>query len=369
MITNILVPLDGSELAERALPYATALARASDGTLMLLQAVDAIGLARRPEDEPDPLTRLQASVATLRAGGVKAEPYLSHRYMEEVGQAIARSARERAADLIVMSTHGRGGLGRWIYGSVADAVLREAAVPVLLIPAACERRWPTDRTPRILVPLDGSDLAATALGPAVELADLLGAELLLLRVIPPAPYLEGYYYVEAEEEQQLAEARSALEALAERLRTDRRNVEVRTVLGYPSSEVASIAREEDLDLIAMATHGRTGLARVVMGSVASGTLQRAERPILLVRPSELRKAAPEPAAPETTTSPGEREPLEPAVSLSLTARELDLLERGLGDLLYLPESDVQLARPTHELLAKLRRAEQELPTAVGQADG
>jgi nucleotide-binding universal stress UspA family protein len=165
MLENILVPLDGSDLADRALPYATALARASGGTLMLVQAVDAMAVRPRQAEEPDLLARLQTATSALRAGGVQAEPYLCHLYMEEVGAGIVRTGRERGADLIVMSTHGRSGLGRWIYGSVADAVLREAEVPVVLIPAACQHRWPTDRKPRILVPLDGSNLATQALGP------------------------------------------------------------------------------------------------------------------------------------------------------------------------------------------------------------
>jgi nucleotide-binding universal stress UspA family protein len=288
--------------------------------------------------------------------------------MEEVGAGIVRTGRERGADLIAMSTHGRSGLGRWIYGSVADAVLREAEVPVLLIPAACQHRWPTARQPRILVPLDGSNLATQALGPALDLAELLGAELLLLQAIPPIPYVEGYYYVVTDQEPELAEAQAALDGMAERLSTDRRKVSARAVLGYPITEIQRIAREEGIDLIAMATHGRGGLARVVMGSVATGTLQRAELPILLVRPTGLREAAPEPPATEdATASATESESLEPVVSLSLTARELDLLERGLGDLLYLPESDPQLAKPARELLARLRRAEQELTAPVAPA--
>lgn len=361
MLENILVPLDGSPLADRALPYAAALARASGGRLILLQAVDnTLGLGRRPTDEPDPRTRLEATAATLREAGMTAEPRLCHLYLEEVGPAIVRTARELAVELIVMSTHGRSGIGRWVYGSVADAVLREAGVPVLLIPAACQRPWPTDRKPRILVPLDGSDLAIEVLGPAAELANLLDADLMLLQAISPAPYVEGYYYVETDLDQQMADVRAALETTAERLRTAGRRVEVRTALGYPITVITETAKEEGIDLIAMATHGRGGLARLVMGSVATGTLQRAGLPVLLVRPAALPLAMSEPVAPEASAIPAAPEPVGPTVSLALTARELDLLERGLGELLYLPEGDPHLAGPVRELLARLRRAEQEL---------
>jgi hypothetical protein len=124
--------------------------------------------------------------------------------------------------------------------------------------------------------------------------------------------------------------------------------------------ITDAAREQQADLIVMATHGRGGLARVVLGSVATGILQRTSVPLVLVRPSAMRQQTtarlPEPAAEPIRAAPApEPAPTERRITLRLTPRELDLIERGLGELIYLPESDRELARPARELLAHLKR--------------
>src|SRR5581483_1003694 len=137
MITSIVLPLDGSDLAARALPFASYLARALPAKLLLVRATLAHAL---PGVAPGPAqlaatdhaeVELDAMAAQLRAQGLAAEP---HVYYDEAPAAIADAAQRHQAGLIVMSTHGRGGLGRWVFGSVADAVLRTAEVPVLLVP-------------------------------------------------------------------------------------------------------------------------------------------------------------------------------------------------------------------------------------------
>jgi nucleotide-binding universal stress UspA family protein len=178
---------------------------------------------------------------------------------------------------VVMATHGRSGLGRLLFGSVADQVLRNAEVPILLVPANCEHFWTTDQPASILVSLDGSELSETILGAAVEVADALKAELSLLRVADsstPMPYADSY-----------------LEAIADRLRKDGTAAEAKLIPGQPAATIATVAREQDANLIAMATHGRSGLARLVLGSVATETLRRAHVPLLLVRPAALSSPA------------------------------------------------------------------------------
>jgi nucleotide-binding universal stress UspA family protein len=156
----------------------------------------------------------------------------------------------------------------------------------------------------ILVPLDGSPLVERALPYAVnlakaaggklallhaDLADRLGAELLLLSVVqPPAyAYVEGYAYLGLDPEVERAEAAHQLETATERLRTGDRIVKTRVELGYVVEMILQTARAEGIDLIVMATHGRGGLARFVLGSVATGMLRQAVVPILLLRPSAL----------------------------------------------------------------------------------
>lgn len=355
MAMTILVPLDGSALSEQALPYAAVLARATGGRLILMRAVSEIKRGKHEEDEGRIASTLDILAERVRSEGVVAERYIRHVYFEEVGEAIVQAARQKHADLIAMATHGRGGLGRWLYGSVADQVLRLAETPTLLVPAACQQRWPTDRPLRVLVPLDGSDLAEAALEPIAALADQLQAEIILLQVIEPPhyAYAEGYAYVTFDPESERAEAQRYLQGVADRLRAGGRNIQIETVIGYAASAIANAARDLGADLIAMASHGRGGLTRFVLGSVATGTLQRTSVPLLVLRAAAL--VRPQAAAASAPAPPTQPAP-EPAVTLSFTPRELDLIARGLGELLYLPERDPTLAGAVRSLLARVRAA-------------
>src|SRR6266540_169598 len=191
---TLLVPLDGSELATRALPYAAALARMTRGRVLLVH----VGLVTTLHEgerhtaiaaSSDVRSLLADAAEWLRTQGVEGQATVVD---GDVPPNLLRVARERGADLIVMSTHGRSGLGRVLYGSVADRVVHEAVLPVLLVPAAAEVAWPDEGRLRILLPLDGSDTAERALGPLGELAGATGAELVLLRVVErPRPAVQG----------------------------------------------------------------------------------------------------------------------------------------------------------------------------------
>jgi nucleotide-binding universal stress UspA family protein len=284
----VLVPLDGSELAERAVPFATTIATMPGWSLLLLRAVntlsaptDAAGLALKQSAQE----ALDAVAASLAAAGVGAVTRVVDGQAET---AILEAAADEDVGLVVMSTHGRGGLGRFIYGSVADTVLRHTPVPVLTVPPHGLERWPMDERVKILVPLDGSELSASVLRPACELADLLGGSLLLLTLVESsrfASYTEGYLSGEPDEhDEDLVVARSQLEAVAAGVRTGTRPVEVKALFGTPFFDVAAIARDVGAHAIAMATHGRGGLGRTLLGSVATATLQRSDIPLLIVRP-------------------------------------------------------------------------------------
>jgi nucleotide-binding universal stress UspA family protein len=300
-LATILVPLDGSALAERALPYAVHLARAAGGRLVLIRATPA---AARDDAE----AALAATAQRLVAAGAPVE---SQARTGEAGAVILEAARAGGADLIAMATHGRSGLGRWLYGSVADRVMRHAPVPVLLVSATCERRWPPAPPPgaapgpprRLLVPLDGSGLAEEALGPAGALADALGAGLLLAQAVPFPVVAYGseqeYASYADDPDAEVGAAREYLEEVAAPLRAAGRDVEVRVEAGMVVPTLARIERERDVEGVAMATHGRSGLARVVLGSVATGVLQLAHVPVLAVRPALLADAPPAGEAQQT----------------------------------------------------------------------
>ena len=164
MFKSILVPLDGSALAARALPFATRLARASGARLIVVRAY-----LPADEDRATAPAEFQSVVDELRIDGLDVE---NHFIEGEAAEVIFATAKATRANLIVMSTEGRGGLGRVLYGSVADDVLRRVPVPVLLVSPRCTESW--DKPQRVLVPLDGSSLAAEALRPARDLAIALG---------------------------------------------------------------------------------------------------------------------------------------------------------------------------------------------------
>jgi nucleotide-binding universal stress UspA family protein len=305
MYQTILVPLDGSDLAERALPYAETLARASGARLLLLRAVQVPAVPGR-----DPLQtqtravqaaeRYLAAVAARLAGRGILETAV---FYGDAAQAILEEAALRKADLIVMATHGRSGLGQLLYGSVAKAVLARSPVPVLLVRAWHEATALSRDAPRrFLVPLDGSSFAEAALPVAHDLVASIGGELLLFQALPPPSQYVGEALAAplTELAAPVAEARALAYLHQVRARWVERYggappaVVVRA--GPPAEAIDAACQEFGVALVVMATHGRTGLARLLLGSVADELLRRGRVPLLLVRPGELCGTVP-PAAP------------------------------------------------------------------------
>jgi nucleotide-binding universal stress UspA family protein len=294
---RILVPLDGSPLAERALPYAGAVAGASGARLVLLRAAQAHTFPGvDPREAQVAVVREAEEYLAAVAGGMAAPEAVEQAvFYGPAVEAIGTEIRLRAADLVAMSTHGRSGLGRWIYGSVAEQVLRQSEVPVLLVPAACDRDWsdvPPKRPRRVIVPLDGSALAEEALAPAQDLARALGAGLFLLRAVEPPhqAYAQGYSYVAFNPEGELGEAARYLGAVAGQLRAAGFTAETGSLVASAASTIVEVARKRNALAIAMATHGQGGLARLLLGGVATGVLHRTHVPLLVVRPAAVRLA-------------------------------------------------------------------------------
>jgi nucleotide-binding universal stress UspA family protein len=279
MYQTILVPLDGSPLGERALPYAVVLGERSGARLLLVEVAIASVVTRNDPltGEPraiDLVAEYLAAVAARVAGRVTAETLETR---GEPGNEIVRIAERRRADLIAMSTHGRSGFGRWLYGSVAEHVLLHARVPVLLVPATAEHPWPDPdggRAARILVALDGSAAALGAVTAAGDVAQALGATVHLLRVLAGGDASAA----------DLEAARAYLEDTAGSLRHRGHQAEVAVAQGPPAATIAAFARDQHADVIALATRGRGALGRPVLGSVASEMVRRAQVPLLLVRP-------------------------------------------------------------------------------------
>jgi nucleotide-binding universal stress UspA family protein len=303
---TILVPLDGSPLAEQALPEAKLLASRMDAHICLLRAVptaaqlsmlgDAI-MASYGIDEP--LKRYdQREQRVWEAERERAEGYLAWHanQLRAAGLEVAcevqlgpppdiivESAERCHADMIVMATHGASGLRRWALGSVADKVAQTATVPLLLIRGTAEPHA-APALERIVVPLDGSELAKQALPIATELARGSGAELVLFQAISPT--LDIYHGVQLPKEMVAMlceEARAELEAHAAALRVHGVAVVVDLMVGRAAEAIVDEAVRRDAKMIVMATHGYGGLKRWALGSVADKVLHATKLPLMLVR--------------------------------------------------------------------------------------
>lgn len=298
MIRSILVPLDGSSFSEQALPLAMKVARASGARLHLVQVHEPPVLPVNPEGASMAFAEWESAIRQAEEENLRA---VANRCME-AGVAVARAelleapvanalstyAHEVGVDLVVMTTHGRGGISRAWVGSVADAVARRCSAPVLLI------RPPLERTGadlgHILIPLDGSELSEQVIEAAVALGVLTGARYTLLRVALPVPSLPIRVELPADEqraleERQRAEILQELDRAAEPLRV--RGYRVDTMVVHDESPALAIlecAGQVGADLIALATRGRGGWSRIALGSVADKVMRGAVVPVLLYRP-------------------------------------------------------------------------------------
>lgn len=325
MYMHLLVPLDGSERAERALPVAERIARANKGRITLIQAMS----LPLPIGAPYDTAALSAysieqgeAEATAYLTRIAGRPLLSGLQVETVAAtggpalSILDTAREQGVDLIVLCSHGRTGPARWVLGSVAAHVARQSPVPVLVLreqgPALAHPHPAAERPLRVLVPLDGSPFAEAALVPAAELALALTgsgdpdsvprraerAAIHLTVVLPPSDL----------DRENLPDtlafdgARAYLRSTADHLRETfpRLSVtwSVASGLDVADALLRVAATGEDTagampggrsDLIAMATHGRSGIARWTLGSIADRVLQGTKLPLLMVRPTAVAK--------------------------------------------------------------------------------
>lgn len=305
MYRAILVPLDGSPVGEQALQVAADLTRRANATLHLAHVHthnDTTYVEGMPviDEQLHSLGRQheQAYLDQIRDRLTADTPGLSVRcanpdLQDSVARTLTHYAHEHSCDLLVMTTHGRGGLARLWLGSVADALVRASTTPLLLLPpneGAVAPPLPAGGT--LLVPLDGSTVAEQALRPATTLAGLLEAKLLLLSVVRPTvihgmPLPTGNAGLELEltERHQVA-AQQYLAAVASRLHESGIRAETQVMFGeHPARAILEVAQQSGATLIALATHGRSGMQRVILGSVADKVVRSTSIPVLVTRPA------------------------------------------------------------------------------------
>lgn len=305
MTVPILVPLDGSALGEQALLPAVSLARRSGSTLHVVRVhvlnipvgfpEAAVFFSSELENRARDAEREYLKAVTRRTREVPVETALLE---GSIASALEKYIANRNIGLVVMTTHGRSGLSRAWLGSIADAMIRKARVPVLLQRPDMNRPEPAgDGYSHILIPLDGSETAESIVPHATRIGALADARYTLVQVLPPADERINAEAVASvifppESLQKIEEESIAyLERVARRMRADGFAVEA-TVAKHPQPAIGILNKAEEVqaDMIAIATHGRTGLRRAALGSVADKVVRSTHLPVLVYRPANKARA-------------------------------------------------------------------------------
>jgi nucleotide-binding universal stress UspA family protein len=302
MYTRILVPLDGSKTAEKALPFARFLARQLKLPVELLEVIDIAEIGRRIP--PDKAQFAGAALENVERSRAKYLKEIAGTFPEvtvscavekgTVAEVIVDKAAAEKNTLINMATHGHSGIKRWLLGSVAEKVLRGTTNPLLLIRATEEAKTEGEASLRsVIVPLDGSELAECALPTVAELAKPLQLEVVLFRAYT-IPYSalavdpESFYLVSDEElisamrDEVVAYLDKKVQAI-KKLGVDR--VSTIAEYGLAADEIISLAGKTPDNVIAMCSHGRSGVKRWVLGSVTETVVRHSGNPVLVTRPT------------------------------------------------------------------------------------
>lgn len=305
MYGKVVVPLDGSELAEGILPHVMELIRGRDSRVYLLSVAPLVrgtvpaimNIPPPPVNIPEEMQRvereLRAYLQTVagRLESVAAGVQVHVRFGRQADE-ILDFAGEVGADLIAMSSHGRSGIGRWVFGSVAERVLRGVACPVLLVrPGAAH---PPTAYQRIVVPLDGSEPAEQVLPYVMALIRARDTRIFLISVLTTGlgertvalltSYPPGMRLATTALQQAEVQLQAYLRSVATALRERGALVNMAIRQGSPADEILAYATEVEADLIGMTTHGLSGASRWMYGNVARKLLEGARCPVLLVRP-------------------------------------------------------------------------------------
>lgn len=299
MFKKILVPLDGSEIAEAILPFVQEIAKQTQGQIVLTTAVESSGvwdatasvqvLDKEEQAANDYLKNKAAIIGSAVTGRVT---------RGEAAEAILTVAEDEKADLIAISTHGRSGLARWLFGSTASKLLETSPVPVLFLrPKEGEDKGaPGPVVKKIIVPLDGSPVAQTILPTVEEFAKAMGATIVLFHAVAPIASYPGFETaaiagvgdVIGDLQEQ---ARKLLTKTADEVKARGIDCTAAIVVDTPVDGVLRAADELKVDLIAIGSHGRGGLGRMLLGSTTDSVVRRsADVPCLVVRSKEAEAA-------------------------------------------------------------------------------
>ena len=297
---TIAVPLDGSTFAEHAIPPALSMAERSGGEIHLVSVVSPLESFDLDLEDERVLRRwsqgarervqeyLEEIHGRIRDTGTQV-PIRTRTLPGHPVQALHKWILEESVDQVVMTTHGLGGAKRLWLGSVADGLVRRVPAPVLLWRPRGEDLDLTERPTlqRILVPLDGSELAEAMLFWAKELARLFTVPISLVGIVP----MSRPFGVEAPGEEELAASEEELAAylsgVARRTKEERISVDTAVLRGpFVANEILSHQKRVGADVVALSTHGRGGLTRLLLGSVADKVIRGSEGHVLVHRDTE-----------------------------------------------------------------------------------
>jgi len=265
MVNKILTALDGSKTSESILPYLESLLAMQDADVTLVRAIPSAS-APKAQEASEYLNRV---ATTLRSKGAVVDV---HVLTGKPAQTLVDMAVRGAYNLIVMCTRGKTGLKRLLLGSVAEEVLRISPVPVLIVqPLPKSAGKPQFK--RIVVPLDGSHRSGSILPHASELAKATGAKILFMTIVEPRA------------REDLPVEVWARNMFKEQKQLHKQGIQTELAIRYgdPALEILSFGDVNNADLIALSTHGRTGLDRVRYGSVAEKVLRQGKLPLLILR--------------------------------------------------------------------------------------
>ena len=290
MFKTILVPLDGSAESNVALPLARAMAQSTGGAIWLLRVAPTSALADDHARTHEAAQSIQRIADELSSSGLEVHPVTRE---GDASQEILHLSSETGADVIVMRTHGRAGLERAVFGSVAEQVLKRTTVPLALVKPGGHR---VSHIHNLLVPVDGSPGGAVALQAAADVGKTTGASINVLQVVVPIPmpaYLAPYDYSGAAlydpawDDDALLAAKPYVDAVAARLNALGLSAEAEARMAPDvAGAISDAAERSNADLIMMSTHALTGPVRALLGSVADAVVRTSPCPVLLVKRAE-----------------------------------------------------------------------------------
>jgi nucleotide-binding universal stress UspA family protein len=283
MWKKILVPLDGSDLAELALPYAEELATAFKSELILLY----VGKASEEQYLNMHRLYLEKMAVQTKKAVKRVSPVV---IPGKPAEAIVKYTERNDIRLIVMASHGRSGIIPWAKGGIASKVIDGVGVPLLLIKETKRRQTKEKHLiSRILLPLDGSEAGEAAITRVKELKSRLEAEVILLEVVSEGRHLrtvgglDYILYPETEMDTFKAEAREYLDRVYKRLHRGKGELRVEIKTGEVAKEILDYARKKKVSLIAISSHGHSGMTKWVFGSTAQKIISDSPIPVLVVK--------------------------------------------------------------------------------------